>query len=135
MLSDRDLRHLTILQRFLQVVDARGDERLSLVEVSKSIGTSPRMLTLIITEFLGVNPQRFILEHRLRLARAALLGGATVTRAAANSGFYQPGRFAKYYRQLFGELPLVTKLRVHPPSGKRRHRRRIASASKPTSEE
>ena len=135
MPSNREQRHLMILRRFLAAVDQHGDERLSLPELAKSVGASHRVLFTICSDYLGVSPQQFIIAHRLRLARAALLAGASVTVAAANSGFYQPGRFARYYRRMFGEMPLDTKQRVHPPSGKRRHRRRrIASASKPTSE-
>ena len=33
---------------------------------------------------------------------------ATVTEIAYRHGFYHPERFAKYYRQLFGEHPSVT---------------------------
>jgi AraC-like DNA-binding protein len=56
---------------------------------------------------------------RLRQAHLDLLAadpttGTTVTQVAARWGFFHPGRFARYYREIYGASPYQTLLRDAP---------------------
>jgi AraC family ethanolamine operon transcriptional activator len=59
-----------------------------------------------------MGPKRYLLLHRLHLARRALRQAepdeTTVTDTATRYGFWQLGRFAVEYQSLFGESPSVT---------------------------
>jgi AraC family ethanolamine operon transcriptional activator len=59
---------------------------------------------------LGVSPARYLRMRRLHQARDALRATAsgTVTQIAVAVGFSDLGRFARDYRDLFGELPSAT---------------------------
>ncbi len=61
--------------------------------------------------FRGTSPMEFLRTMRLRRVREDLIdapAGTTVSDVATRWGFYQFGRFAAQYRQLFGETPSAT---------------------------
>jgi transcriptional regulator GlxA family with amidase domain len=55
----------------------------------------------------------YLRDYRLELAREELekaaITGRTVTEIALNCGFNHPGKFAKCYRERFGESPSQTR--------------------------
>jgi AraC-like DNA-binding protein len=53
-------------------------------------------------------------EAHLELLAADPAGGATVTGVAARWGFFHPGRFAHYYREVHGCSPYRTLSRDAP---------------------
>jgi AraC-like DNA-binding protein len=59
-----------------------------------------------------MNPHRYLWLRRMHQARRALtVAGAetkTVTEIATEHGFWELGRFAVAYRELFGETPSAT---------------------------
>jgi AraC-like DNA-binding protein len=63
-------------------------------------------------EHLGMGPIRYLALRRMHLVRRAQLRAVssttTVTRIAADRGFWELGRFATNYHSLFGEKPSVT---------------------------
>ena len=105
-------RHAMIMRRFRRAVEENPDEPLYIPELCKAIGVSDRTLRLCCQEQLGMSPKRYLLLHRMHLARRALRDSAppatTVTEIATRYGFWQFGRFAGEYWSLFGELPSTT---------------------------
>jgi AraC-like DNA-binding protein len=63
-------------------------------------------------EQFGTTPKRFLMLRRLHLAhkalRAASSSNASVTEIATRFGFWELGRFAVTYRDVFGETPSST---------------------------
>ena len=105
-------RHAMIMRRFRRAVEENPDEPLYIPELCKAIGVSDRTLRLCCQEQLGMSPKRYLLLHRMHLARRALRDSAptatSVTEIATRYGFWQFGRFAGEYRSLYGELPSTT---------------------------
>jgi AraC-like DNA-binding protein len=101
-----------VLRRFEQVLEANRDEPLYIPEICAAIGVSGRLLRRYCQEHLGMSPRRYFWLRRMNQARRALtLADAhanTVTEIAANHGFWEFGRFAVTYKQLFGEAPSAT---------------------------
>ena len=77
---------------------------------------TPRALQYAFRKDLGCTPQDYLRRVRLDLARQSLRDGSaqSVGDAAARFGFFNPGRFASDYRQVFDENPGQTL--AAPPS-------------------
>jgi AraC-like DNA-binding protein len=105
-------QHQKIMRRFHTVLDANAERPLYVLEIAKAVGASVRSLTACCHDYLGMGPKKYLMLRRMHLARQALLLASpstdTVTDAATQYGFWQFGRFAGRYKDLFGELPSVT---------------------------
>lgn len=100
------------LERALQFIEAHVDDALSLVAVAEAAGVGVRALTLAFQRELGVSPMRHHRHLRLDRARLDLLARrGTVTEVAVRWGFWNPGDFARHYRERHGELPTATRAR------------------------
>jgi AraC-like DNA-binding protein len=110
-------QHAAIMRRFHGAIERDIDEPLYIPELCVEVGVSERTLRVCCQEILGVSPKRYLLVHRMRLARRALRdsasGHTTVTEIATRYGFWQFGRFAGEYKLLFGEFPSTTLARPH----------------------
>jgi AraC-like DNA-binding protein len=95
------------------LMEAHLAEALSVDDIARAVGVSPRQLHAAFAEHLGTSPAQLLREMRLDRARALLLDRSlaerlTVATAAAKSGFSHLGRFAAYYLERFGEAPSAT---------------------------
>lgn len=108
-------RHAVIMRRFRELIEANAERPLYLPEVCSHLAVSHRALSYCCQEHLGMAPKRYFLLRRLWLARRALRDacpGTSVTQIAMRYGFWEFGRFAVRYREMFGETPSAT-LRNH----------------------
>ena len=99
------------LRRAEDYIAAHLDQPLTLAEVARAAGTSPRALQAAFRAHRGTTPLGFWRDLRLEAARADLQAGApgtTVTDVALAWGFQHFGRFAEAYRRRFGERPSET---------------------------
>ena len=84
---------------------------LSVTRLAAVAGVSERALYEGFRRFRATTPMGKLTALRLTAARRRMLDakpGLTVSGVAAEVGFLQFGRFAKAYRNAFGELPSVT---------------------------
>jgi AraC-like DNA-binding protein len=84
---------------------------LTIADLADNAGVSERALHAGFRRFRATTPMRRLTLMRLAAARRRLQQAEpslTVSRAAAEVGFLQFGRFAGLYRETFGELPSVT---------------------------
>jgi AraC-like DNA-binding protein len=109
-----------IMRRFERAVSETPHEPLYLAEVCAAIGVGERTLRNHCLHHLGMSPHRYLWLRRMNQARRALTladpAATTVTVIANDHGFWELGRFAVAYRQLFGETPSTT-LRRAPDQG------------------
>jgi transcriptional regulator GlxA family with amidase domain len=100
------------LDRALEYLRHADLENQSIPEVSKAAGVSQRTLEYAFRGVFGLTPLAFLRLRRMHAARRDLLCESpekvTVMAIAYRHGFYHPARFAKNYRQLFGEQPSAT---------------------------
>jgi AraC-like DNA-binding protein len=95
----------------IKLVERDPDEMLDMQSMSKATGLSPRTLQRTFQTEFGLCPQEWFRVERLNRVRQDLLHGLnsdSITRTAVRWGFFHLGRFAYYYRQLFGEGPRET---------------------------
>jgi AraC-like DNA-binding protein len=104
-------RHAVVMRRFRDLLEVNADKPLYLPEVCSRLAVSHRALSYCCQEYLGMAPKRYFLFRRMWLARRALrdaVPGTRVTDVAMRCGFWEFGRFAAYYKSLFGETPSAT---------------------------
>ena len=113
-----------VMRRFEQVLEANQDEPLYIPEICAKIGVPGRTLRHFCHEQLGMSPRQYFWLRRMHQTRRALAladpHAKTVTEIAASHGFWEFGRFAVTYQQLFGEAPSVTLRRQPDGAGSRR---------------
>ena len=106
---DRDSRDATpsTVRRAVGIVEARVTDDLSLAELAQECRVTPRALQYAFRRHLGCTPMAYLRRVRLDLARQVLTSGESpsVAEVAARFGFFNPGRFASEYRQVFRENP------------------------------
>ena len=85
-------------------------------EMPQSVGVSQKTLELAFREVMDMTPGKYLMLTRLNGAHHALAyadrASATVMDIAMGFGFTHMGRFAKAYKELFGELPSDTLVRA-----------------------
>ena len=99
-----------VVDRACEAMLASPDAPLSILEVCRRIGASPRKLEYCFRSVLGIAPARYLRAARLNVLRRELLRqpGAAVQDVAARCGFWHMGELAAAYRRQFGELPSET---------------------------
>lgn len=105
----RDLRDATqaTVWHAQRIIRDRAHDDLSLADIARECGVTPRTLQYAFRRHLDCTPNAYLRQVRLDLVHQLLRVGsvATVGDAAARLGFFNPGRFASDYRQVFGENP------------------------------
>jgi AraC-like DNA-binding protein len=105
-------RRAAIMNRFEKVLAAECDRQLSTPELCRAVAAPERSLRQCCFDVLGMGPGEYMRLRRLNLAHVALQLanpiGTKVSEIAGRYGFSELGRFASYYRTIFGVPPLAT---------------------------
>jgi AraC family ethanolamine operon transcriptional activator len=112
----RDLHRIEarrrIVDRAIERVMGSPDHPVTMLEVCKQVGASPRRLELCFRDVLGMSPHKYLRAVRLCGARREIKrlagSGATVHDVAARWGFWHMSAFSADYKRQFGESPSVT---------------------------
>jgi transcriptional regulator GlxA family with amidase domain len=105
-----DDRSLRLLERFVM---ANLDRVLTIADLAKASGTSPRTLARKLTETLNTTPRHFV--QRLKVERAVHLLETTdhaVEQIAEQVGYADPAAFRRVLRRETGRSPRELR-RVH----------------------
>ena len=101
-----------IVRASMDFVDQYVGEYLSVAQLATAAGVSERTLRDAFQHCFGLAPVRYLNRRTLHQVRSALKAAdpslATVTQVATQFGVWELGRFARDYRNLFGELPSAT---------------------------
>jgi transcriptional regulator GlxA family with amidase domain len=101
-----------LVTRVMEFLRDNLGEPMTVAELSRLAGVSERTLRAAFHDVLGLSPKQYDITERLRAARAALSAAdpdtTTVTDVAMTYGFFELGRFAGRYRDVFGEVPSRT---------------------------
>ena len=109
--DDARLARHRVVERASTILRTRAAEGVRIKDVSRLAGISERALRNAFQQEHGLSPKQFDLRQRLLSARRALSfegASGTVTTIASEFGFFELGRFARIYKQLFGESPSQT---------------------------
>lgn len=104
-----DRRHNAIMRKLMPFIEANVARPIALAELCTVGGCSTKLLESLFLQVFGQTPNRYLRLRRLWGARRALESAnpreATVSRIALEWGFWELGRFAVAYREVFGESP------------------------------
>lgn len=93
-------------------LDMAGSRPVHISEICAQFNVSRRSLHRAFYDMLGLGPVTFLRRKRLCAIHSALRENtpatATIGEIAMQHGFIELGRFAHYYRSLFGEYPSET---------------------------
>ncbi len=114
--DDRPSRHIqrgqAVMQTLVDYIRAHEDRPITLAELCAVAGCSAKSLETLFLRCVGETPNRYLRRWRLWRAREALSAAdpatRTVSEIAVACGFWELGRFAGRYRELFGESPSQT---------------------------
>jgi AraC-like DNA-binding protein len=100
----------SLVREAVRVIEAHPGADLTLAELALECGVTSRTLQYAFRQHLGCTPSDYLRRVRLDLVRQVLRDGSTLSvgDAAARFGFFNPGRFASEYRQVFDENPRQT---------------------------
>jgi AraC-like DNA-binding protein len=95
------------VKRAIDFMQANAARAITLQEIAAAACTSVRTLHYSFKQFLGVSPFEHLRHLRLAAAHADLLADphATIADIGRRWGFPNPGRFATYCRQSYGQTP------------------------------
>lgn len=107
--STRDATQATV-RRAQRIIDERAHQELSMADIARDCAVTTRTLQHAFRRHLDCTPGDYLRQVRLDLVHQVLTDGSghTVGDAAGQFGFFNPGRFAVEYRQMFGENPRET---------------------------
>jgi AraC family ethanolamine operon transcriptional activator len=111
---------MKLVRRVEDYLDTVGPRPVHISEICAEFRLSRRGLHRAFHEVFGIGPVTFLRHKRLcaihSMLRESAPGKVTVGEVAMQQGFIELGRFAQYYRSLFGEYPSET-LRGRRASG------------------
>ncbi|MGW5570316.1 AraC family transcriptional regulator [Nocardia thailandica] len=104
----------TRVREAVAYIHAHPDADISTAELAARAGVTARALQLAFRDAVGMSPSAYVRSVRLDRVRDELSSGraVSVSDAAMRWGFFHLGRFARHYRERFGELPSETAGRV-----------------------
>lgn len=105
----RDATQATV-RRAQRIIEERAHESLSMPAIARECAVTPRALQYAFRRHLGCTPSAYLRQVRLDLVHQSLTDGSAqqVGDVATRFGFFNPGRFAAEYRQMFNENPRET---------------------------
>lgn len=102
----------TVFCKSTAYLDENPEANLSVCHVATAIKQPEHVLRSAFLQVTGLSPRVWLRTRRLNTARRALLDRVEahkgVAQIAMENGFYHLGRFAAYYTETFGEMPLAT---------------------------
>lgn len=104
-----------VVRRIEEFIEANWQQPITIERLAAEAGVSTRAIFRAFERSRDYSPMAFAKATRLKHAREILTSGdprVSVTAAAFKSNFASPSRFAKDYREAFGELPSETILRT-----------------------
>ena len=100
------------VDRARELMHGSGDRSLSLLEVCKAVGASPRKLGYCFQDVLGTSPMHYWRAMRLNRVRRDLKRAGDIATSvydiAVRHGFWHFSQFSLDYKRHFSELPSET---------------------------
>jgi len=105
----RDAAKPVLLRRAIAFIEENAHREIMLSDIAEHVYVTPRTLQYMFRQRLDCTPMDYLRKVRLHRAHHDLLRATrestTVTQIANRWGFAHIGRFAAYYREIYGRSP------------------------------
>ncbi|WP_240036430.1 GlxA family transcriptional regulator [Halomonas urmiana] len=109
-----------VVRRAIAVLEQHLGEAIAMDALSERVGTSRRNLERRFREILGVGPQKFARDLRLRYGLWLLhYTGKSITEIGERCGFADTAHFSRHFRSAFGATPSEMRKRASEPGSDR----------------
>lgn len=100
------------IKRVLQYIVENERENISMADLARVAGVSPRTLQLGFDRIYGIPPMSYVRRHKLvkvrHVLKTLITDNVVIGDIAAKWGFLHSSNFARNYKELFGESPSAT---------------------------
>lgn len=111
-IEDRRDATPALLRRAIAFIEEHADTDIAVADIARATYVTPRAIQLMFRRHRDCTPMEYLRRIRLHHAHQDLLAASrahsTVAQIAAKWGFAHTGRFAVYYRQVYGQSPHTT---------------------------
>lgn len=98
----------------MSLMQRHVEDTISIAEIARRTGKSPRQLERLFLRYLDVSPARYYVSLRIDHARELLLySDRPILEVAIAAGFTSTSHFAQWFKRLQGVRP--SQLRRRPP--------------------
>ena len=109
-----------LVRRAITVLEQHLGEAISMAALAERVGTSRRNLERRFQEILGMGPQKFARDLRLRYGLWLLhYTGKSITEIGERCGFADTAHFSRHFRSAFGIPPSEMRKRAGEPGSDR----------------
>jgi AraC family ethanolamine operon transcriptional activator len=116
-----DQTQATIVRRAEAWLDGEVPQSIHTIDLCHALGLPLRSVQRAFQETLGIGPAHYLAHYRVHKIRQVLLScnpfDTHVSDVALDHGFWELGRFARFYRQTYGENPSATIRRRRQEAG------------------
>ena len=111
-IEDRHDTAPVLLRRAIAFIEEHADSDIGITDIARATYVTPRAIQLMFRRHRDCTPMEYLRRVRLHHAHQELVAAdrahTTVAQIAARWGFAHTGRFAVYYRQVYGHSPHTT---------------------------
>ncbi|MBR5314053.1 MAG: AraC family transcriptional regulator [Clostridia bacterium] len=94
-------------------IQANYQSHITIDGIAKNLGIDRRYFSRIFTKYIGVSPQRYLVDYRLEKAKMLMSTGAySVSEVAASVGYDDIFAFSKIFKKKYGVSPSKCNVRL-----------------------
>jgi AraC-like DNA-binding protein len=93
------------IQKAKEYLTAKFSEQIHLTDLAQTSGLSPYYFLRSFQKALGLTPHEYLCNLRVEKARKLLASGASISDAAAQTGFFDQSHLHRHFRRLLGITP------------------------------
>ncbi len=98
-------RNQNIASQSIQYIKDNAKENINLESISNAVGLSRFHFLRVFKDTVGISPHKFVVQHRLKIAKDMLNNGVNLSIAAIESGFSDQSHFTRLFKQAYGVTP------------------------------
>jgi AraC-like DNA-binding protein len=88
-----------------QFLDEHAEASVTLRDLAGQAGLTPSHLCRVFRQATGMTPHAYQLQIRVRRAKALLLAGYPIARAATEAGFWDQAHLTRHFKRIIGVSP------------------------------
>jgi AraC-like DNA-binding protein len=94
-------------------IQANYQSHITIDGIAKNLGIDRRYFSRIFTKYIGVSPQKYLVDYRLEKAKMLMSTGAySVSEVAASVGYDDIFAFSKIFKKKYGVPPSKCNVRL-----------------------